>query len=137
MITVAKNLDLPIKLVFPFLNAEQEVAKSMVGLGDIVLPGLFISFCLKFDIDQAFKKHTEIKSFSEIELNYFNMAFVGYFYGIVETFLAMYIFEHPQPALLFLVPMCTIPVLLRALFRGEFFKFIEYDTELLMKEEGE
>lgn len=66
MVTVAKNLDLPIKLVFPFLNAEQEVVKSMVGLGDIVLPGLFISFCLKFDIDQAFKKHTEIKSFSEI-----------------------------------------------------------------------
>jgi minor histocompatibility antigen H13 len=90
----------------------------MVGLGDIVLPGLFISFCLKFDIDQAFKKHTVVNSFRDIELNYFNLAFVGYFYGIIETFLAMFIFEHPQPALLFLVPMCTIPVLLRAVFRG-------------------
>ena len=118
MVTVAKNLDLPIKLVFPYLNAEQEVAKSMVGLGDIVLPGFFISLCLKFDIEQAFKKKGRIWSFDHSELNYFKMAFVGYFYGIVETFLAMFIFEHPQPALLFLVPMCTIPVLIRAFFRG-------------------
>lgn len=90
----------------------------MVGLGDIVLPGLFISFCLKFDIDQAFKNNPNIKKAGEIELNYFNLAFAGYFYGIVETFLAMHIFEHPQPALLFLVPMCTLPVLARAFFCG-------------------
>ena len=62
MVTVAKNLDLPIKLVFPYLSAEGEVAKSMVGLGDIVLPGLFISFCLKFDIDSAFEKNKSMKS---------------------------------------------------------------------------
>ena len=92
MVTVAKNLDLPIKLVFPYLNAEETVAYSMVGLGDIVLPGLFISFCLKYDIDQAFKKNKVISSFKDIELNYFNLAFVGYFYGIIETFLAMFIF---------------------------------------------
>ena len=92
MVTVAKNLDLPIKLSFPYLNGEGDVAYSMVGLGDIVLPGFFISCCLKFDIDQAFKKNKIIKSFSEIELNYFNLAFVGYVYGIIETFLAMYIF---------------------------------------------
>ena len=90
----------------------------MVGLGDIVLPGFFISFCLKYDIDQAFKKSEIIKSFADIELNYFNFAFLGYILGIVETFLAMYIFDHPQPALLFLVPMCTILVLLRTFFKG-------------------
>ena len=66
MVTVAKNLDLPIKLSFPYLNGEGDVAYSMVGLGDIVLPGFFISFCLKFDIEQAFKKNKIIKSFSKI-----------------------------------------------------------------------
>ena len=60
MVTVAKNLDLPIKLVFPFLDAAEEIKKSMVGLGDIVLPGVFISLCLRFDIDQAFKKNRGI-----------------------------------------------------------------------------
>jgi minor histocompatibility antigen H13 len=62
---------------------------------------------------------------------------VGYFYGIIETFIAMYVFEHPQPALLFLVPMCTIPVLARALFRGELAEFFNYDTELVMQEDKE
>lgn len=83
MVTVAKNLDLPIKLVFPFLNSEGDVVKSMVGLGDIVLPGIFISLCLKFDIDRAFKKHGTIYYTGNIDLPYFKMAFVGYFYGIV------------------------------------------------------
>ena len=105
----------------------------MVGLGDIVLPGFFISLCLKFDIDQAFKKNKKIFNYSSIDLPYCYMAFAGYFYGIVETFLAMVIFEHPQPALLFLVPMCTIPVLVRAFFRGEFWTFVDYDTELIMQ----
>ena len=49
----------------------------------------------------------------------------------------MFIFEHPQPALLFLVPMCTIPVLVRAFFRGEFWDFVDYDTELVMEEAKE
>jgi hypothetical protein len=46
----------------------------------------------------------------------------------------MFIFEHPQPALLFLVPMCTLPVLVKALFRGEISKFVNYDTELIAQE---
>lgn len=131
MVTVAKNLDIPIKIVFPYLNDEGDFKTSMVGLGDLVIPGIFVSLCLKFDFDQAFAKHKVINSFSEIKLNYFNLAFVGYIYGIIETFLAMYIFEHPQPALLFLVPMCTLPVLARAYFRGELNHFIEYDTALI------
>lgn len=49
----------------------------------------------------------------------------------------MFIFEHPQPALLFLVPMCTLPVLVRAFFTGELKKFVEYDTELVSIEANE
>jgi len=28
----------------------------MLGLGDIVVPGIFVSLCLKFDIDKALLK---------------------------------------------------------------------------------
>jgi minor histocompatibility antigen H13 len=56
MVTVAKNLDIPIKLVFPYLNAEGEEKFSMLGLGDIVIPGIFISLCLKYDVDKCLKK---------------------------------------------------------------------------------
>src|SRR5690606_26523612 len=40
MVTVAKNLDIPIKLVFPYLNDLGEEKFSMLGLGDIVVPGI-------------------------------------------------------------------------------------------------
>jgi minor histocompatibility antigen H13 len=109
MVTVAKNLDIPIKLVFPYLNAEGEEKFSMLGLGDIVVPGIFVALCLKFDIDKALLK-LKIKKTEELTTPYFNTCMIGYFLGIVETFAVMWIWEHPQPALLFLVPMCTLPV---------------------------
>lgn len=44
MVTVATKLDVPIKLVF-----EGPQKASMLGLGDIVVPGMFIGICLRFD----------------------------------------------------------------------------------------
>ncbi|KAI0124726.1 intramembrane protease [Xylariales sp. AK1849] len=44
MVTVATKLDVPIKLVF-----EGPTRSSMLGLGDIVVPGMFIGLCLRFD----------------------------------------------------------------------------------------
>lgn len=52
MLTVAKSIDGPIKLIFPYDYSETPAKSSMIGLGDIVIPGLFISLCLKFDIDK-------------------------------------------------------------------------------------
>lgn len=130
MVTVAKNLDVPIKILFPYLSGDGEVKNSMVGLGDIVIPGIFVSLCLKFDIEQAFLSNPKVRRVADIDLPYFSMCCAGYIYGIIETFLAMFIFDHPQPALLFLVPMCTLPVLLRALARGQLALFFNYDTDL-------
>ena len=48
MITVAKNLNVPIKLILPFKDKP-----SIIGLGDIVLPGVLVAWALKFDIDKA------------------------------------------------------------------------------------
>jgi minor histocompatibility antigen H13 len=53
MVTVAKKLDIPIKLLFPYLDADGVEKFSMLGLGDIVIPGLFVALCLKFDIDRC------------------------------------------------------------------------------------
>jgi minor histocompatibility antigen H13 len=50
MVTVAKSIDLPLKIKFPYLD-RQEMKFSMLGLGDIVLPGLLLSLCIKYDID--------------------------------------------------------------------------------------
>lgn len=88
----------------------------MLGLGDIVVPGIFVALCLKFDVDKALSK-LKLKATSELKTPYFNVCMIGYFLGIVETFAVMWIFDHPQPALLFLVPMCTIPVAGLAFYR--------------------
>lgn len=54
MVTVATKLDIPAKLVFPRPSAPGEdpakQAFSMLGLGDIVLPGMMIGFALRFDL---------------------------------------------------------------------------------------
>lgn len=59
MVTVAKKLDIPIKLLFPYLNNEGVEKFSMLGLGDIVIPGIFVALCLKFDIDRCIKKQVK------------------------------------------------------------------------------
>ena len=54
MVTVATKLDIPIKLLFP-RPPEQDAdpnkpALSMLGLGDVVLPGIMIGLALRFDL---------------------------------------------------------------------------------------
>jgi minor histocompatibility antigen H13 len=55
MITVATKLDIPIKLLFPRPQTPAEAEKgltglSMLGLGDIVIPGMMLALALRFDL---------------------------------------------------------------------------------------
>jgi minor histocompatibility antigen H13 len=50
MLTVAKSIDAPIKLLFPKDWSATPPQFSLLGLGDIVLPGVFIGLCLRYDI---------------------------------------------------------------------------------------
>jgi minor histocompatibility antigen H13 len=136
MVTVAKNLNIPIKILFPYLSEEGESKYSMVGLGDIVIPGIFVALCLKIDVENYLKKN-KAKNFSEIPLTYFHTCFVGYILGIVETFLVMVLSNHAQPALLFLVPMCTLSVLGMAYYKKEFNEFLNYDADFKIPVEAE
>lgn len=53
MVTVAKQLDIPAKLVFPHPTDPSKPSKrqlSMLGLGDVALPGMMIGFALRLDL---------------------------------------------------------------------------------------
>lgn len=52
MVTVATNLDVPIKLLFPRPGTTKDgkPALAMLGLGDIVIPGLVIAMALRWDL---------------------------------------------------------------------------------------
>lgn len=52
MVTVAKSIDAPIKLVFPRPDSSisSKSQYAMLGLGDVVLPGIMIGLALRFDL---------------------------------------------------------------------------------------
>lgn len=124
MVSVAQNIDAPIKLSFPADMSASPPKYSMLGLGDIVIPGIFIALCLKFDIDLGVNLKKKV---NDIAQSYFHWCFAGYTVGIVTTFATMIVFEHAQPALLFLVPGCCFSILLRALKNGEINKVWKYE----------
>ena len=135
MLTVAKSIDAPIKLLFPTDWSASPPKFTLLGLGDIVIPGIFIAMCLRFDI---------LKSLNAAQVNrlvdkgnpdqvlsmlkkaaynapktYFYTCLVGYVLAIATTIVIMLVFEHGQPALLYLVPACLLSVIFQAVRLGE------------------
>ena len=52
--------------------------------------------------------------------HYFISVLIGYLIAIISTVVIMFIFNHGQPALLYLVPGCIFSVLICSLVKGEF-----------------
>jgi minor histocompatibility antigen H13 len=105
MVTVAKSFDAPIKLVFPrdiFATGAYEF--SMLGLGDIVIPGVFVALLLRFDRSQAQQRHRHGEAAGATPM--FNWCYASYVAGLMTTIFVMHTFKAAQPALLYLVPYC-------------------------------
>lgn len=173
MVTVAKNLDQPIKLVFPRPDEPSETPGgkptpggfSMLGLGDIVLPGIMIGLALRFDLymyylkkqrtvtrkvisaegaegeEQAIEKATYVpvtgqygdrfwtsllptsarpeRLRTSFPKPYFYASMAGYVLGMLATLGVMSVFNHAQPALLYLVPGVVGSLWATALVKGE------------------
>jgi minor histocompatibility antigen H13 len=179
MVTVAKNLDQPIKLLFP--RPEEPGAEgqppirsySMLGLGDIVLPGLMIGLALRFDLHMYYLKKQKMAAKTEegegtgqeiVKADYHNVtgvwgsriwtfgldksslpqtlvtaafpkpyfvaSLVGYVIGMIATLLVMSIWQHAQPALLYLVPGVLLSIWSTALVRGEVEEMWAYTEEV-------
>lgn len=187
MIAVATKVDAPIKLVF-----QGAKGVSMLGLGDIVVPGLLMGLALRFDLYRHYQKKikrepveltsqviadhsagavttttqtetqyklvkspfvdlqgqwgnrfwtTRLGSLSPIPIAtsvstatafpkpYFYATVAGYTLGMVVTLTMLLVFNHGQPALLYLVPGVTGSVWLTALLRGELREMWEYTED--------
>jgi len=122
MVTVAKSFDAPIKLLFPKHLFAETLEFSMLGLGDIVIPGVFIALLLRFDASRSANKRTFSKT-------YFYTCYAGYFLGLVTTIGVMHVFKAAQPALLHLVPGCIGSSLLLAILRGEMNLLLAYEED--------
>lgn len=139
MVTVAKNLDGPIKLLFPrSLVPHVETGKielSLLGLGDIVIPGFFLALLLRFDAANAKMPTTNIDVYTAFPKPYFWSALIAYFLGLATTLVVMIQFQAAQPALLYLVPACLGSSFLCAILRGEVTELLAYSEEVEEEEE--
>jgi minor histocompatibility antigen H13 len=173
-------LDQPIKLLFPRPDTPGAEGKppvksySMLGLGDIVLPGLMIGLALRFDLHMYYLRKQKIAAAKSGEDSkaggdvvkadyhtvtghwgsrvwtwgleksllprplatasfpkpYFIASLVGYVIGMIATLLVMSIWQHAQPALLYLVPGVLISIWSTALVRGEVKPMWNYEEEV-------
>jgi minor histocompatibility antigen H13 len=118
MVTVAKSFEAPIKLVFPQDLLEHGLGATnfaMLGLGDIVIPGIFIALLLRYD--QSLKRNSHF---------YFYATFIAYIGGLLTTIFVMHVYKHAQPALLYLVPACLGVPLFLGLVRGDIKSMFTY-----------
>jgi len=111
MVTIANKIDGPIKLLFPIAGTRP----NLLGLGDVVLPGAFISMVLRYG--QKTKGG----------MIYYIVVLFAYELALLATMGAMYYFDQAQPALLYLVPGLLLSCSVLALIRGEFRVFWEYE----------
>ncbi|XP_010508474.1 PREDICTED: signal peptide peptidase-like 3 [Camelina sativa] len=93
---------------------------DMIGFGDILFPGLLISFASRYD---KIKKRVVVNG-------YFLWLTIGYGIGLLLTYLGLYLMDgHGQPALLYIVP-CTLGlVVILGLIRGELKELWNYGIE--------
>jgi len=105
---------LPMLLLMPRIN-DYHGGYAMLGLGDMVLPGLLVSFSLRLDYA---RRHTFLGG-------YFILMAIGYGIGLFMADVGVYVMQMGQPALLYLVP-CTLGVFcLRAYCKGQLLELWE------------
>lgn len=150
MVTVAKNLEGPIKLMFPKMFDWSEPKDfNMIGLGDIVIPGIFVALMLRYDYLRTLARCRKEMRTVEEDVNKnavvlfncrnfrtFIWTFVGYTLGILTTLAIMNFFMKAQPALLYLVPGCLVGSMLTALFSRGFNDLWNFDEENVLVELG-
>jgi len=120
MVTVATSFEAPIKLLFPMDFMEKGLFGknfAMLGLGDIVIPGIFIALLLRFDYSRG----------TTCSRVYFYMNYMAYLGGLITTVVILHVFNSAQPALLYLVPACIGSALITSLVRGELMLLLKYE----------
>ena len=110
-----------------------------------MIPGIFMAMCLRYDILRSLNvravnkladsgKADEVldhlkKAVTRAPRPYFYGSIVGYIIAIITTVVIMLVFDHGQPALLYLVPACLGSVLLNACRFGELKTLWDYNEE--------
>ncbi|KAL7420132.1 hypothetical protein Q5752_005098 [Cryptotrichosporon argae] len=125
MVDVARSIDAPIKILSPRTGADY----AMLGLGDIVVPGLLVALCLRFDLARHRRAAPSAPATARFGKKYFATALVSYVAGLATTMVVMHTTRRAQPALLYLSPACMIGPTLVALANGELKSFWAFSVD--------
>ncbi|XP_072100333.1 signal peptide peptidase-like 2 isoform X1 [Mobula birostris] len=102
---------LPMVLKVPRLNSSPlalcDRPFSLLGFGDVLIPGMLVAYCHRFDIQVQTSRI------------YFVACTVAYGIGLLITFIALALMQTGQPALLYLVPCTLITSVCVACWRKE------------------
>lgn len=125
---------LPMLFTIPRIN-DYQGGSSLLGLGDIVLPGLLLSFAARFDAAKSLlgvlgggngalnsNACPERKLCGDCRLcsgGYLPPMIVAYAIGLFMANAAVYLMHMGQPALLYLVPCCLGTIVYMGWRRGE------------------
>lgn len=125
---------LPMLFTIPRIN-DYQGGSSLLGLGDIVLPGLLLSFGARFDAAKSLlgvigggegrlqshgcPEHRGCKGCRRFTSGYFPLLCIAYAIGLFMANAAVYLMNMGQPALLYLVPCCLGTMLYLGWQRGE------------------
>lgn len=135
MVTVATKVNAPIKLLFyGGIDICRLNKFNMLGLGDIVVPGIFLNFLAKFDCYRDYCRAIAAgKGEKEVDytcdFQYFNITMVSYVLSLVTTISVMFFFNHAQPALLYIVPFVVLTSLGVAVVKGELKLLLGFSIE--------
>jgi Signal peptide peptidase. len=99
MVKVATNLYVPIKLLWPkSITFSDKRGFTMLGLGDVVVPGIFIALALRYDYIRSSKTSPQ----DSFRKPYFYASLTAYIGGLITTMSVLHFMEKAQPALLYL-----------------------------------
>jgi len=123
MVEVAISLNIPIKLELPpFFSSNPTKNCMILGLGDIILPGIIIKYCKNFDY---LKIHNNIIR----NLNYYKLSLKLYVLSLILAFMANLIFSHAQPVLFYIAPIFIVGLITNSIRNGEMKDFLNGENQ--------
>ncbi|PRP83635.1 signal peptide peptidase-like 3-like [Planoprotostelium fungivorum] len=116
-VAAAEMLHVPVSWIAYRLSppAKFEFPPMVLGLGDVVIPGAVVAYCLRVDTKWGTR--------------YFRVSFFGYLFGLISTMYIADIFNAAQPALLYIVPSLLGSIVYRAHKRGELKQLLKESTD--------
>ena len=109
MVVAATSIQIPIKIEFPILFSNNPIKNCMLlGLGDILLPGIVIKYCRRFDL---IRQKVETKG-NHMTFYLFNM--ILYYISVSLAMIMMFVFNHGQPVLFYISPIFIVGLMAKA-----------------------